>query len=245
MFRLANDAFIENNELYTLATYCLTETIKLHLGHYFLEGYKNEVNETLYTKVDKDAALELFPEELIDGMINVMGLKNVPLFIYKKIAQFMQLLNNTKEKTPDIFIEYILYRIIQQYLEMKVYFTSNNVMDKKVTLKSLLRTYAKDELEIIDVKERNKYVKDNMILLTEFTSLNGIEGSEQDSLTFWDYDFSYFDEWEFEDVIKELAYGDLGLQRGYGLNYTKSLFTDVGEKAPLIINNIIKFKPRL
>lgn len=229
MFRLVDDAFEENNELHTIAVYCLTETIKIHLEKYFEEGYSNEEDKMLYMKVKLDEAYELFPDELVNSMISV-GV-NVSLFITKKIAQFMLLLKKSDEETPDIFNEYILYRMIIKQSKSYWDYTSKEIDDEKVKLKKLLRTYAKDELEINDVKELNKFVKDNTRLLTEFTSLLGVKESNDESYVFWDWDFDFFDQLGFENMIKQLTYGILS-QRGYGVDYTKSIFTDIDEEVP-------------
>jgi hypothetical protein len=233
MFRLGDDAFKENNELHTMAVYCLTETIKVHLKIYFEEGYENEHEQDMYRKVKLAEVYKLFPDQLVKNMIN-MGV-NTSLFLPKKIAQFMLLLKNQEEETPDLFIEYVLYRMILEHSKWGVDFTTTEVFDKKLQLKKLLRTYAKEELDLDDVKERNKFVKEHSILLTKFTHMLGSKESDYDSLAFWDYDFLFFDEWGFENAIKESAHGMFGQQRGYGLEYTESIFTDVGEEIPRIL----------
>jgi hypothetical protein len=230
MFRLVDNAFEENNELHTMAVYCLTETIKAHLAMYFEEDYEKVMEQDIYTKVKLDEIYKLFPDKLINNMIN-MGV-DISLFLPKKIAQFMILLKKQDEETPDVFIEYVLYKMMLKQSEMRFDFTTKEVVDKKVELKKLLRTYAKEELCIDDVKDRNNYVKEQSILLTEFTRMLG----DDNSLAFWDWDFDFFDEWGFESVIKEMAYGVLE-QLGYGLEYTKSIFTDVEEEIPSILLN--------
>lgn len=232
MFRLVDDAFEENNELHTIAVECLTKTIKIHLDYYFEEGYENTRDEELYKKVKWDITYSLFPKELINDMINV-GI-DIHSFLPKKIAQFMLLLNKQEEETPDIFIEYILDKMMFRQLNWGFDFTRDEIEDKKVQLKKLLRSYAKDELDITDTKERNKFVKDNIILLTDFTSLLGVEKSDDNSLAFWDCDYDFFDEFGFINMLKQSAYGVLA-NRGYGIDYVKSIFTSVGETVPFII----------
>jgi hypothetical protein len=234
MFRLVGDAFKEDHELHTIAVYCLTETIKSHLGNYFEEGYENEDELTLYKKVKVDELYKLLPAKFIQDMIDV-GV-NVSLFIPKKIAQFMLLLKKQEEETPDLFLEYVLDKMIDEQLKNRFCFIPSVVGDKKPELKKLLRTYAKDYLCIDDVKERNKYVKNHTMLLTEFIHLLGIEHPDDDSLAFWDWDFAFFDDWGFENVLIQSANGVLE-PRGYGLEYTKKIFTYVGEAVPSILNS--------
>lgn len=228
MFRLVDNAFQSAPELHTLAVYCLTETIKSHVAHYFVEGYGTECEQPLYTKVNPTKALSLFPADMLDGMVNLAV--DVPSFIPKKIAQLMLLLNNQDEITPDLFLEYILYRMIVAQRNKRFDFMPKEVIDNKEQLVKLLRTYAKTELDIIDTKERNAWVKNNTVLLTGFTGLLG----DDDSLAFWDLDCTFFDDWGFEQTLSSSAFGILKL-RGYGLEYTRSIFTDVGQDVPYIL----------
>jgi hypothetical protein len=62
-----------------------------------------EQEDNLYTKVKILKVYQLFPAEIIENMIHV-GV-NVSSFIPKKMAQFMLLLNDDEEHTPDLFLE--------------------------------------------------------------------------------------------------------------------------------------------
>jgi hypothetical protein len=134
------------------------------------------------------------------------------------------------------FLSNILYRIIKKQSEKGIDYIPRTVSDKITDLKNLLRNYAKEYLDL-NTKERNQFVKNNTILLTHFSQLLGVEEADEDSLTFWDWDFKFFEDWGFENVIKQSAYGVL-INRGYGLEYTKSIFTDVREEVPLILKEM-------
>jgi hypothetical protein len=231
LFRLAEDAFQADKELHSIAVYCITETIKAHVEEYLEQDYEKEEGDNLYIKVKKEKAFDLFPFQIMDSMMQV-GV-NVSSFIPKKIAEFMLLLKDKEEHTPDLFLEYILYRMIKKQSENRYDYTPNTVVDKKAELKSQLRKHAKGYTDY-DTKERNLFIKNNIRLLTEFTYLLGVEESGDSSLTFWDWDFLFFDDWGFKEVIEQSAFGVLR-QRGYGLEYTKSIFKNVGEEVPLLL----------
>ncbi len=57
---------------------------------------------------------------------------------------------------------------------------------------------------------------------------------EIDNIIFWDYDFTWFFCDGFVDGI-ERTKGLVGEERGYGYQYTKEIFTDIGCKAPLAL----------
>jgi len=226
MFRIANKEFEKNEELYNLATYCLTETIKNYLKVYFNRDYETFCAEELYKKVNWESVFKIFPSKLINE-IKIFGIEPRE-FISKKIAQFMNLLNETEENTPDIFIEYIFYLMIQNERKSNFYIIPNNVSEKIPELKKMVRVYVKENDEFEDAKERNKYIKDRITFMTCFPSLLG---EDDESLAFWDWDFSFFDEWGFEETIMSSAYGVL-VNCGYGLDYTRAIFTDIGYAIP-------------
>lgn len=117
MFRLVDDEFIQYDELHKAVVFCLTETIKSHLIEYFEKGYENQNEQNLYLKTKTDKALGLFTKKFLDEMSS-LGV-NPQVFIPKKMAQFLTLLNDKEEKTPDLFIEYILFKIIDKQCEKK------------------------------------------------------------------------------------------------------------------------------
>lgn len=228
MFRLANLSFEEVPELEKLATFCLTETIKMNLEDYFEKDYNKCSCDDLFNKVKIEKVIGIFPEKLLDEMKS-LGIKS-NLFIAKKIAQFMSTLTNADAVTPDIFIEYILYKMITFYREQYNFdFIADTVSEKVPNLKNLIREYAKEYLELTVIKERNKYVKDSINALTLFSYL--LSNDESD-FTFWDFDFTFFDDWGFKNTLHQAAYGYLGQSGGYNINYVSSIFTSVGEPVP-------------
>ncbi len=235
MFRIVNDAFQDSEELHSLAAYCLTETIKRELESYFEDGYKKATDELLYKEVKMPYVIQLFPTEFLKEM-EIVGV-NVDVFIPKKFSQFMKILAIHEEVTPDIFIEYILSRMIYKYTkENRFEIIPEDVSCKIDDLKKLLRTYAKDTLQINDIKERNLYVKENTLVLTRFSYLPGVEGYDDTSLAFWDWDFSFFDDWGFIKTLEQLSFGVLNQSRGeYGLDYSRNIFLSVGEQEPSIL----------
>ena len=73
-----------------------------------------------------------------------------------------------------------------------------------------------------------------MALLTEFPNLLYIDDPDY-SMTFWDWDFSFFDDWGFKETLKEFGPGLNGKMRGYGLEYMRKIFTDVNEPIPDVL----------
>lgn len=228
MYRLVDDAFSEDKELHDLAVFCLTETIKSHLETYFKPNY--ELGDMLHTYVNLESALALLPKDMLDDMASIGVIPEV--FICKKLAQLMTILHGSEEVTPDIFIELLLFAMIQHQQALGWEIREASVQEQIPTLKKKLRTYAKETLDISDTKERNDYIKRTVAFLTEFTELFGWPGTEDESLTFWDWDFSFFTDWGFAKTIRE-AYNGVLLSRGYGEDYTKDIFLSVGEDFPL------------
>lgn len=232
MFRLANLSFEEVPELEKLATFCLTETIKINLEDFFEKDYNKCSCGDLFNKVKIEKAREVFPEKLSDE-IELLGI-NSNLFIAKKIAQFMNILTDVDTVTPDIFIEYILYKMIKFHNHQYSFdFIAETVSEHIPNLKKLIREYAKEYLELTIVKERNKYVKDSVNALTLFSCL--LSNNESD-FTFWDFDFIFFDDWGFKNTLYQAAYGYLGQAGGYNIEYVSSIFTSINEPVPSFLS---------
>ena len=228
MFRLANLSFEDVPELEKLATFCITETIKMHLEDFFEKDYDKCSCGDLFNKVKIEKARGIFPEKLLDE-IESLGI-NSNLFIAKKVAQFMNILTDADAVTPDIFIEYILYKLIKFYRhQYDFYFIANTVSEHIPNLKKLIREYAKEYLELTVVKEINKYVKDSVNALTLFSYLLS---NEESDFTFWDFDFTFFDDCGFKNTLYQAAYGYLGQSGGYNIKYISSIFTSIYEPVP-------------
>ena len=77
MFRLANLSFEDVPELEKLATFCITETIKMHLEDFFEKDYDKCSCGDLFNKVKIEKAKGIFPEKLLDE-IESLGVNNSP-----------------------------------------------------------------------------------------------------------------------------------------------------------------------
>ena len=260
MFRLANRKFRENKELEKLATECLTKTIKSHLESYFFVGYENEKEDTLYKMVDLEEAIYLLPDELWDEMEE--SEIDECLFLKKKIAEFMNILNSKESITPDIFIEYLLYRMIVTTDEW-FYEIPEEVQKYKSLLLEPLDEYALDyaysyvdcyELEDGTVKYQNSFgeditkeeyeeiLKDSKEEYIEkvINNLTNIPAMsmDEDSLVFWDWDFKFFDNWGFEATLKNISSGPIALMTGYGEEYVKNMLDGTGAEIPNFLNSV-------
>lgn len=232
MFRLANLPFEDVPELEKLATFCITETIKKNLEDYFERDYNKCSCGDLFSKVKIEKAREIFPEKILDE-IESLGI-NSNLFIAKKVAQFMNILTDDDEITPDIFVEYILYKMIKFYrYQYNFDFVVATVSEYIPILKKMIREYAKEYLELTVVKERNRYVKDSVNALSLFSYL--LSNDESD-FTFWDFDFTFFDDWGFKNTLYQAAYGYFGQVGGYNINYVSSIFTSINEPVPSFLS---------
>lgn len=229
MFQLANFYFEEVPELEDLATFCLTETIKEHLKIYFDDDYNTCSSEELFTKVKIEKLKKIFPEEILNEMESI-GV-NSKLFISKKLAQFMNMLNDTDTNVPDIFIEYMLYNMIKcnRNKNKSNDGMANTVVEHIPKLQNLIREYAKDYLDFTGEMKLAKYVINAICALTVF---NDLLGPDEYDFTFWDFDFSCFDSWGFEITLYLAAYGDFGRSGGYDIDYVSDIFTKVGEPVP-------------
>lgn len=259
MFRLANGKFVENKELKKVATECLTETIKIYLENYFHVGYEKEDENTLYTKVDYPTLVDLIPYKLLCEMEE----SNIDeeLFLRKKTAEFMNILNSKEEITPDIFIEYLLYRMI--ITESNEWFEESEKLKKlKPVLRRLLEENSKcyaEEVYLCDYEEdengnyidqdgefvskekynkilkayQKQYVEKNMTNLTDLPNMS----IDDDSFVFWDWDFSFFDEWGFEPILKKMSKGIIADMAGYGEEYIKDVFKSSGMDTPKFLEN--------
>lgn len=230
MYRLVGNAFEEDKELQNLAVLCLTETVKAHLEHYFEEGYEDESVDTLYTKVNLKKVKNLLPIDMVVDM-ELIGV-NPESFVPKKIGQFMALLKDNEEHTPDLFLEYILYQMIEEQSKKGFDIIPLSVVTHKPELKKLINNYVKEYMDYENTKERNRMVKEYIMRLTDFKSLLGDDELNLESLVYWDWDFKYFDGWGFTEVMKQSAGG---LVLDYGLEYTKTIFTSVGEDLPFFL----------
>lgn len=235
MFKLANNSFRGNEELERVATECLTEAIKIYLENYFIIGYENEEKETLYKKVNLSEVIDLLPSKLLCEMEE--SDINIGLFLQKKMAEFMNILNSKESITPDIFIEYLLYRMVITENENWI-IESNKLKEMKPILKKLLeedsREYTEDFLyfeqdengnyidcegNFISKDEYNKilkeaqedYVERSMINLTCLPNMS----IDEDSYAFWDWDFSFFDDWGFESTLINMSSEPIGRMAGY------------------------------
>lgn len=231
MFRLVDGGF-GSEKLNQLAIFCLTETIKSHLDEYFEDGYENTPQELLYKKVKLAEAYKIYPEKIIKEMKS-QGV-NIDEFIPKKLAQFMILLNQEEEETPDLFLEYTLYRMMQRQSERGYDMFAPSVHPLLPELKKLLRAYAKEHLNddegwYDDIKDRNRYARNTAKVLTEFTFLLGADGWGDDSLAFWDWDFTFFDDIGFAAAFALYERPELG----YGVDAMEEIFTGVGQNPPL------------
>lgn len=206
MFRLVDNAFEDNEKLHNLAVYCVTESIKANLKNY-LDNEKE--------------LMGLFSESFINELKEEGIEPNI--FINKKAKQLLKLLEDSEEHTPDIFIEYIIYKMMSDKEFDNSDIVSNELEEKIVELKNLLTIYQKEE-ELIEDDEYLEEFFDNPTIVST-------------NLVFWDWDFAYFDDWGFKKTIKALVDSQI-LRYDYGLEYTKKIFLDVNEELPLsLINN--------
>jgi len=123
---------------------------------------------------------------------------DLKIFISKKMAQFLILLNDKEEHSPDLFIEYILAKMIYKQCKKRIWLYKHGSDREKKRIKKDGSWVCQKGIDFENIKERNKYVKDTVTVLTEFMYLLGADGMGDDSLAFWDWDFSFLDSHGFE-----------------------------------------------
>lgn len=257
MFRIANDRFIHDEKLNFVASKCLSETIKANLEYYFVPGYEKEKDDELYKKVDIEKVLSILPEKLLNEM-EVAGVHK-EFFLRKKMAEFMILLNSEKYETPDVFNEYLLYRILRasQLLEIDEYEEPEFVLENIDLLRELLDDegleFAESVIEFYECEDgsgnyeneygelitqgrynemlqdiKNEHIECIIDYLTDFTA----SSVDDDSLIFWDWDFSFIDKWGFASVLSKMSCTSYGVFADYGKDYVKGIFSNVNIDTP-------------
>lgn len=267
MIKIANGQFSDNEKLYKLATECLSDTFKNYISDFlFLRHSKNIPTDELYTKVDIDEVMFLLPGKLI---IELQKSEiDEELFLKKKIAELLTLLNSNEEVIPDVFSEYLLYRIIRTAEDDVFYEASELPNEYASKLKDLLNDYAtemvqdlfcvyeddngntvyeneygkelsKDEYESSLKSMINEYVNSTIINLTDLSKMS----IDDDSLVFWDWDFMFIDDWGFENALKQLNGGIVSTMGGYANDTATNIFTSIGMDKPKFLDNAQQFDP--
>lgn len=255
MFRLAKSVVgNDDKKLEKIATECVTESIKNSLKCFFNEGYENASKEELYRYANFQEISNIIPYNLYLE-IEDSGI-DAKLFLRKKMAQFMNILNDEEEITPDIFIEYLLYRLKNV---ADIYHTADTreTKNRKAVLRRLLKKHAFDYVEEYKLYGYERidddcYLDDegNQISLDEYNrlsekyqkefvrdtikNLNNLHemSIDDDSFLFFDWDFSFFDDWGFERTLMEFAHGMAGIMSGYTKEYIKNIFLSVNMELP-------------
>ena len=262
MIKIANGQFSDNEELYKLATECLSDTFKNYISDFlFLRHSKNIPADELYTKVDLDEVMFLLPGKLIREL--QQSEIDEELFLKKKVAELFNLLNSNEVVIPDVFLEYLLYRIMRT-AEDDEFYEVPELSDKYASkLKNLLNDYAtemvqdsfcvyeddngntiyenefgkeisKDEYELSFKSIVSEYVNNAITNLTDLTEMS----IDDDSLVFWDWDFMFIDDWGFEGALKQLNGGIISTMSGYSKDTAKNIFTSIGMATPRFLSNI-------
>ncbi|HAS91979.1 MAG TPA: hypothetical protein DCS12_07025 [Clostridiales bacterium] len=84
---------------------------------------------------------------------------DLKIFISKKMAQFLILLNDKEEHSPDLFIEYILAKMIYKQCKKGYDYISPEVIGKRNELKKMVREYAKKGLILRILKKETNMLK--------------------------------------------------------------------------------------
>lgn len=232
MFRLANDLFKEEKELYELATSIVTETIVDHLAFYFEEGWESASHNQLYQKVNQGKVKNLIPRKL-SLEIERLGI-NQEQFVAKKVAQMMSQLKAEEGHTFDVFNEYLLAQMIETQRNQGWDYTLGYVKELLPELRKSIREYAKSYLDFEDVKERNRFVRQSINSLTKFHTFLDMDDYLEANCVFWDADYTYIDDWGLDGFVWACLRGIMDC-RGYGIEYIRDVFHSVGEPFPLTI----------
>ena len=232
MYRIASDSFIREKHARATAVFCLTETVKAHVASFFEKGYESENSSTLYKKVLIDKARSIFPDKILAEMTAAGVTVNV--FIPKKIAQIMTLLNSNSEIMPDVFNEYVLERMAVCYPKSNANFAPRIVTRHLKDLKQLISAYLnRFEAKTYSRKQRKAYIVNAITSVSRFSALTG-ENEKRNQFAFWDNDRLVFEKYGFEFALRELAYGSM--TKGYGYSKTRDIFTTVNETVPYILD---------
>lgn len=228
MFRLAEGPFVEDKELKDLATFCLTKTIEHQLANYFEAGWKNEPAETLYQKVKTRRIVTLVPPHVY---LELWELGVDPAtFLKKKVAQMMLQLQSEEEITFDLFNEYLLAKMIEKRSSRGLSGIAPTVQTRLATLKEKVHSYV-DETMREELEEWGGdielYEEEIVMFLTQFSSLLDQGEEKTEGYVFWDYDYTFIEEWGLKNVLSQCLYNPLILN--YGDNYDQIIFGSVGE----------------
>lgn len=230
MLELVENDFAQSEELETLARYCLTETIKNHIRIYFEEGFEEVPEDQLYHKVNVQKVKYILSIPFYEEICEIQH--NPDRFLKKKVAQLWQLLANEETQTPDLFLKYLLYRmVIFSRFHKKVKHQTPTEEDKK-RLKKLLKSFVKNELDFDEGDEAamKKLEKEYFHILTDMRYLLGYPEASDNSLTFDDWDFTFFDDVGIKNTLHAYCIGPFA-HEGYDI---EGIFASVGEPMPLI-----------
>ena len=233
MLKIASGQFEDAPELHGLATKMLNATIMPEMNAFYEERYQIGSEN----KVNWDKVYRVIPKKFISE-VEGTGISFTVLF-ERKLDQFMRLLLSDHEKVPDLLMEYILGKTIENVQNRRIYITDIHEKTDINSLRKLLKTYFRennigvyDSSEGERVQEIAQMAKEHLWMATRFPYLLGIyESYCGASLAFWDDDYSWFDMWGFEKTIDKLMTDDL-IQRGYNHEYVKNMFEDISLAVP-------------
>ena len=221
MFRLANGMLSEDKELEELATFVVTETMKVYLSDYFLLGYQFIEGNELYKLVDIRKVKRILPHQLLDEMDELEIDTN--RFLKKKVAQMMNELNSKETITFDMFNEYLLAKMIDYACLNDIEYSIGQVEEVVDTLESQLIHYVERYYECEDWDEVVEVAFSMFEGLTDFRCFSVGDGQD---FIFWDMDYALFDEWGLSGLLWACEVGIMDTM-GYSLDDIRNIFLSV------------------
>ena len=210
LLKLANDEFDCDKQTKEWVTKCVTNTIRNHIVK-FLKNY-DENKKLSNIEVDFEKILPIFDERIISEIENI-GI-NFNNFLCVKINHLVDILESEDELSPDLFVEYILYKMIRN---SECNSKCEDILIKPLT--DLLYSYGNSFKKVNNLES---YVKENTMLSTNFNYLLGVQFPNYNSNVFKNYKFKVFDDFGFImsiSLIKDM--------HDYGFDEVDKIFSGV------------------